>query len=492
MDNFRQRRKMTDFKIVDMSEFNVVQNWDTFANSVDGIIMRSSIKFSEDKGFRSNYQNALSRRKRIGLYHFMQPDTPHDQQITTFLTIYNSLTFKPKFIGLDLEIVDYWYTEKDGSQTHVYIAPPSKYQFTIWTIGWLMEVEKSISVRPHIYTSQGYASLMLVPNGTIIPELDKYKNTKDEHYVVDWNYWKLWVASWGGTVPSMPAQWNSFDIWQNYVASSFTGIYGALDQDKFTGTIDQLDSIIPAPPSNSIDTSAVKIYWPTSFKWYITQYFGENPQYYKTFGLPGHEGIDIGTYLIGTPVLACNDGTIEEVSNDGSYGMHITIKHLVGNIVFHTLYAHLSGFKVSVGDVVKKWQEIGLSGNTGNSTGPHLHLSLMIDGAITNYPNGLVDPMPYLQNDAVVINPNPVPTPDPTPNPVYTQFKEVLGGVRLRSTPAILNNNIAGQLDLNPSIAPTLTLASPFQEITTNGYVFTKVELWVARKYNNTEYGKLI
>ncbi len=95
----------------------------------------------------------------------------------------------------------------------------------------------------------------------------------------------------------------------------------------------------------------------------------------KTQGLHGHNGIDIGG-SIGTPVLASAAGNViiaRSSGYNGGYGLYIVVSHPNGT---QTLYAHLSAVNVSVGDKVSKGQVIGKLGNSGKSTGPHLHFEV--------------------------------------------------------------------------------------------------------------------
>ncbi|MDR3225546.1 MAG: peptidoglycan DD-metalloendopeptidase family protein [Clostridiales Family XIII bacterium] len=93
-----------------------------------------------------------------------------------------------------------------------------------------------------------------------------------------------------------------------------------------------------------------------------------------------HEGIDINVKY--APVYAANDGIIVYTGNKGdSYGNKIVIDHGDG---LETLYGHLSASSVSVGDKVYKGQRIATSGNTGRSTGPHLHFEVCVDGTPRN------------------------------------------------------------------------------------------------------------
>lgn len=85
-----------------------------------------------------------------------------------------------------------------------------------------------------------------------------------------------------------------------------------------------------------------------------------------------HKGIDIDA-KVGSPVKAVMDGKVESIENSQTYGMKITIDH--GN-EYKTVYAHMSEIKVSEGDEIKAGDIIGLSGNTGMSTGPHLHFEV--------------------------------------------------------------------------------------------------------------------
>lgn len=83
-----------------------------------------------------------------------------------------------------------------------------------------------------------------------------------------------------------------------------------------------------------------------------------------------HTGLDFAA-RIGTPIHASGGGTVAKVSNSYyGYGKQIEIDHGFG---FRTKYAHLSGFNVKVGQKVKRGECIGYSGNTGTSSGPHLH-----------------------------------------------------------------------------------------------------------------------
>jgi murein DD-endopeptidase MepM/ murein hydrolase activator NlpD len=102
---------------------------------------------------------------------------------------------------------------------------------------------------------------------------------------------------------------------------------------------------------------------------------------------PGHDGIDIGVPL-GTPVLAAADGVVTFAGEESGYGTHLEVRHADGTI---TTYSHLSKIDVVVGQAVRAGQQIAESGNTGHSTGPHLHFE------VHPTPDTLTDPLAWLK-----------------------------------------------------------------------------------------------
>ena len=123
----------------------------------------------------------------------------------------------------------------------------------------------------------------------------------------------------------------------------------------------------------------------------ISAYFGQTGKYWKK----AHTGMDIagrnaaGDGIKGKPILACNSGTVIKVNEtSGGYGQYVVISHGGG---ISTLYGHMiSGSPtVSEGDTVVKGQVIGKVGETGNASGPHLHLEFIVNGE-------RVDPLRYV------------------------------------------------------------------------------------------------
>ena len=100
-----------------------------------------------------------------------------------------------------------------------------------------------------------------------------------------------------------------------------------------------------------------------------------------------HQGIDL-VCRIGDPIIAPADGVIETVRpSKKGFGNFLTVRHGFG---FMTSYAHLSRFKVRSGDFVRKGEVIATCGNSGNSTGPHLHYEVRFAGRLLN-PKNLMD-----------------------------------------------------------------------------------------------------
>jgi murein DD-endopeptidase MepM/ murein hydrolase activator NlpD len=110
---------------------------------------------------------------------------------------------------------------------------------------------------------------------------------------------------------------------------------------------------------------------------------------YRTHPITGvrrlHAGVDIGAPT-GTPIVAAADGRVTFAGWRGGYGKTVLIDH--GNLV--TLYAHQSAVGVRAGQTVRRGETIGRVGSTGQSTGPHLHFEVRVNGRPR-------DPLPYLR-----------------------------------------------------------------------------------------------
>ena len=137
--------------------------------------------------------------------------------------------------------------------------------------------------------------------------------------------------------------------------------------------------------TNNIKTTNLPINLPFNPKdfIYFSSFYGYRMHpIYKIKKL--HKGIDI-VLPINSEVYASGDGVVKKVSYGMGYGKIIIIDHLNG---IETIYAHLNKTKVIIGDIVKSGELIALSGNTGLSTGPHLHYEIRIH-------NKSIDPLKF-------------------------------------------------------------------------------------------------
>lgn len=110
-----------------------------------------------------------------------------------------------------------------------------------------------------------------------------------------------------------------------------------------------------------------------------------------------HSGIDIGKNgrKGDVPIVASAAGTVIRANYSGSYGNVVMISHYIDGKVMTTVYAHQERLIVSSGDRVEKGQILGYMGNTGNSTGPHLHFEIHV-GPWNGSRSNSVDPRKYV------------------------------------------------------------------------------------------------
>lgn len=153
--------------------------------------------------------------------------------------------------------------------------------------------------------------------------------------------------------------------------------------EQLLKTYDFKHNLQPSIPVKHNSTSDLLVFGcPTEGR--ITSHFGKRTD--PVFeGTAIHYGIDIASH-IGTPIMAAADGRIKYVGNKTHWGNVIIIDHAKG---YQTIYAHLHKFGVCSGDTVSRGQKIGYLGNTGKSTGPHLHYEIRYFGKPLN-------PLPFL------------------------------------------------------------------------------------------------
>ena len=134
----------------------------------------------------------------------------------------------------------------------------------------------------------------------------------------------------------------------------------------------------------------------------ISQRFGEHPEWYAPHGLAGHEGEDFPC-PVGTPTFATHDGWTEPRWRD-EYGDSIKVYgdpiKVYGDRVM-TFHAHLSHTSVAFGQTVRAGEEIGKTGSTGRSTGPHLHFAVKENGRANPGYKDWLDPEEYLRGQTM-------------------------------------------------------------------------------------------
>lgn len=120
--------------------------------------------------------------------------------------------------------------------------------------------------------------------------------------------------------------------------------------------------------------------WPTPSCTYVTSAFAPQRVNPVTGKLRPHTGTDIGAQY-GAQIIAAAGGTVKFSGWNGGYGNCVIIDHGGG---YSTLYGHMSSISLSVGQTVSAGTQVGRVGSTGNSTGPHLHFEVLINGTAVN------------------------------------------------------------------------------------------------------------
>jgi hypothetical protein len=193
--------------------------------------------------------------------------------------------------------------------------------------------------------------------------------------------------------------------------------------------------------------------------------------------LKGHNGIDFAV-VTGTKVYACDPGIVSVVRADsGGYGTHVRVDHDWGQ----SIYGHFSKPLVSVGQAIQAGDCIGLSGNTGNSTGPHLHFEIRPDYiSPSNGYAGAIDPLPLLQQAG--FSPGNIPTPEP---PLVLILGQVTADLlNVRTGPGI-NYPVIGQVKKNEFINIVGLVGREIWLMLDNGY-------YCAAHHNGYVYVKLL
>lgn len=146
--------------------------------------------------------------------------------------------------------------------------------------------------------------------------------------------------------------------------------------EGMSGILDRLAGSFFTGAGNSAVAMTGGLLWPSDYS-EITSWFGARPASDTNgIGSTNHGGLDIGAPY-GAPIYSAGAGTVTLADWYGGYGNTVMIALDNG---FTTLFGHMSSIGVSTGDRVAPGQMVGLVGSTGNSTGPHLHYSIFLNG----------------------------------------------------------------------------------------------------------------
>lgn len=194
---------------------------------------------------------------------------------------------------------------------------------------------------------------------------------------------------------------------------------------------------------------------------YVTSAYGQRSLRGST---SMHKGLDLRA-AVGTPVFAAADGVVHtSKSGTSGYGVYVVLTHNNGE--FYTIYGHLSSRAVSEGATVKAGQQIGLSGNTGNSTGPHLHFEIRTG----NYNSrNTIDPQPLLgESIGTPVSTGPVSSVGTESSSAITYtsiLKEYETVHNIDIQPFLATVNIWIGSHLIPNIPPQYLLGFEYQEL---------------------------
>lgn len=207
----------------------------------------------------------------------------------------------------------------------------------------------------------------------------------------------------------------------------------------------------------------------------LSQIWGENPQDYLPMGIPAHNGLDT-PIPTGTPVFSTVHGTVTRLTTTGNYGNRVAVQTTKDGLTYELTFAHLQTFNVSVGQTVQPNTIVGYSGNTGFSTGPHLHFGVrVLNRTYTDsfgvWPNNHHNPMLWLaelySRQITGISGYlylPSLKVDDTSNIGYTK-----GNMNLREQPSV-NSRLLG-------VVPTGDAIEILNTNPTNNYVLCRTQL---------------
>lgn len=210
-------------KGVDVSVYQGTVDWAKVQGAgIDFAIARvSDGTGTTDTTFAANWKGIAAQKLVRGVYQYFEPAEDPVAQANLLLA---QVTDAGGFVPGDLPpVMD---MEKTGGQSDATIQANMQ--------SWLDTIEKSFGRKPLIYTNESTST----------------------HFGGKFTTYPLWVASWGGTCPTMPVGFSQWVLWQYAATGIVNGISGAVDHDEFNGSLsDLLAWANPAPPPSDAGTS---------------------------------------------------------------------------------------------------------------------------------------------------------------------------------------------------------------------------------------------
>lgn len=205
-----------------------------------------------------------------------------------------------------------------------------------------------------------------------------------------------------GSAPAAAAEPAPAETPKSAKKSAYSGSADSGDSADSSSPSDSSDSSVevaaPAPKAPAVKAPA-KQQGGSASTGFVAPVGSSPSTAYKTAGSMWssgyHTGVDF-TASTGTTVMAVGAGTVVSAGWSGAYGNEVVIQHADGK---YSQYAHLSQLSVSSGQSVTGGQTVGLSGSTGNSTGPHLHFEIRTGPSYGSD----IDPLAYLRSKGVSI-----------------------------------------------------------------------------------------
>ena len=251
-----------------------------------------------------------------------------------------------------------------------------------------------------MYTKYNAIQTIAEKDTELINEVsEQKKNIENEKQELENN--KAQVESIKSETDAKNAELKAAKVAKQSTISNLSAEEQALQKkiDEFEDAIEKAQKEIAAAANNSGggyegSFSGGRFEWPISYSYNrITSIFGNRTA--PTAGAStNHGAIDIGVSYV--PVYAPANGKVIIAQYVSGYGNYIMIDHGSG---YYTAFGHLSQFNVSAGSVVSTGQQIAVSGNTGISTGPHLHYEVYVGGRSKGY---RVDPLSYTNHPSLI------------------------------------------------------------------------------------------